>query len=321
MRDGLAAFDLIASHIAREPNPLAMYFPYSDWVVERWTNSFLPALDAFRILGVPVDVLPYAPPLAESLLPYYPIHMNQNALARLLKERIVLVLPDVSGFQQTDSDLIKAFVAQGGALIAFGPAIPMGRSYERDELFGGRPTGTTLHTSIMVREQVGMRATTGRRFPLGDVRCPSWTAGTGRVIARFEDGSAAILLNKYGKGNVFTILPNALSAAKQFPELVRDVIDYVLSGAGIERDMDLLGTNDGIDAAVGRTAHGVAAAIVNHNQEDREITILPLRGGEDRNFEWVDMVTGKDVAPPGQSLRVRVPAGGFRAIELEFKRR
>src|SRR5436853_7205352 len=72
--DGLAAFRLISSNISLAQNPLAFYFPYSDWVVERWSHSFLPALDAFRVLGIPVDVLPYAPPLPESILPYYPVH-------------------------------------------------------------------------------------------------------------------------------------------------------------------------------------------------------------------------------------------------------
>ena len=97
----------------------------------------------FASLGIPVDVLPYAPPLEESVYPYYPFHMNKDVLARLLKERSVLILPNVSGFQQTDSDLIKSFVEQGGVVVAFGPQIPMGRTYERRELFGAEETGGT----------------------------------------------------------------------------------------------------------------------------------------------------------------------------------
>jgi hypothetical protein len=134
--DGIKAFELITAKVSQENNSLSVYFPYSDWIIERWSNYFLPALDAFRVLGVPVDVLPYAPPLAESVYPYYPFHLNNDVLSRLLTERTVLVLPNVSGFQQTDSDLIKAFVEQGGVIIAFGPQVPMGRSYERSELFG-----------------------------------------------------------------------------------------------------------------------------------------------------------------------------------------
>ena len=41
-------------------------------------------------------------------------YMNPSVLERLLSTRRVLVLPDISGFQQTDSDLIDAFVKRGG---------------------------------------------------------------------------------------------------------------------------------------------------------------------------------------------------------------
>ena len=50
--------------------------------------------------------------------------MNPSVLERLLSTRRVLVLPDISGFQQTDSDLIDAFVKRGGVVAAFGPQIP-----------------------------------------------------------------------------------------------------------------------------------------------------------------------------------------------------
>ncbi|MGH9903668.1 MAG: hypothetical protein ACRD68_17815, partial [Pyrinomonadaceae bacterium] len=154
--DGLKAYGLITSEVSHAPNPLAVYFPYSDWIIERWPNYFLPALDAFRVLGVPVDVLPYAPPLDESFYPYYPIHMNEGVLERLLKERTVLVLPNVSGFQQTDSDLVKAFVERGGVVVAFGPQIPMGRSYERRELFGGEETsGARPRAEVVIKEAAG----------------------------------------------------------------------------------------------------------------------------------------------------------------------
>lgn len=318
VRDGLAAFTLIASRASRRPNPVALYFPYSDWVVERWSNSFLPALDAFRILGIPVDVLPYAPPLEESILPYYPIHMNEEVLTRLLRDRTTLVLPDVSGFQQTDSDLIKAFVEQGGALIAFGPEVPMGRSYERRDLFGGEPNESKPHNSIMVQNAVGRRVDKGSRFPLQSVRYSSWEAGTGRAIASFEDGSAAILVNSYGKGKVVTILPDALTAARDFPELVRDAIDFALSNTGVDRAVDILGANERMDAAIGRTSDAVAAAIVNHNAEEIEVTVRTLHSSV--KVDWIDLVTQKPFPPTGQPLRVRVPAGGFRAIELKESR-
>jgi hypothetical protein len=296
-----------------------LYFPYSDWVVERWSNSFLPALDAFRILGIPVDLLPYAPTVAESILPYYPIHMNQNVLARLLKERTVLVLPDVSGFQQTDSDLIKAFVEQGGTLFAFGPDIPMGRSYERRELFGGEHLENKLHSSIVVQEVVASRVSAGTRIALQSVQSASWVSGTAKVIAKFEDGSAAILVNSYGKGKTVTVLPDAWSAAQKFPDLVRDAIDYALANIGSERVADLLGTDARMDVATEKLRDGFALAVVNHSAAEKEVIVRPLKPYLDSRATWIDLATETKIsAADGHSLTVRVPAGGFRAIE--FKR-
>ncbi len=70
--DGLAAYDLIRDKAARGPNPVAFYYPYEDWVVERWANSYVPALDAFRVLGVAADFVPFAPAARESVYPFYP---------------------------------------------------------------------------------------------------------------------------------------------------------------------------------------------------------------------------------------------------------
>ncbi|MCD4734507.1 MAG: DUF4434 domain-containing protein, partial [Bacteroidales bacterium] len=117
--DGMKAYDLIWDNISKVPNKLTFYFPHSDWVIERWSQSFLPALDAFRILGIPVDILPYSPPLSEDY-PYWPNTPNEDVLPRLLKDGKVLILPDVSGFKRTDSDWIRDFVEQGGVVIAFG---------------------------------------------------------------------------------------------------------------------------------------------------------------------------------------------------------
>jgi hypothetical protein len=317
--DGLAAYDLIASGIARDPNPLALYFPYSDWVVERWTDSFLPALDAFRVLGIAVDVVPYAPPLTESLLPYYPIHMNQSVLARLLRERTVIVLPDVSGFQQTDSDLMKAFVQQGGTVIAFGPQIPMGRSYERDELFGGAPLGNKQHSSLLIETAVGSRVNIGTRIALPRVPCPSWETGTGKVIAKFEDGSAAVLVNSYGRGRTITILPDASSAAQEFPELIRDAIDYGLANTGAERVADLLGTDAHTDVAMEKLRDGFAVALVNHNSLEKEVTVRALKPYLYQGNTWTDAVTGTEISGSEQSVTLRIPADGFRAIEFKHR--
>ena len=316
--DGLNAFNLITAKVSLRRNPLTIYFPYSDWIIERWPNYFLPALDAFRVLGIPVDVLPYAPPLEESVYPYYPFHMNKDVLARLLKEGSVLVLPNVSGFQQTDSDLIRSFVEQGGVVVAFGPQIPMGRTYERAEMFGVHEAqGTRQHMSVVVRETVGQRSKAGASFPLDGTELPVWTMNKGWVIATFEDKTPAIVANKFGKGTVFSFFSNASTAANNYPALARDVLDYALKESGVPASpVDIAGLDENTDIAVGKTANGFSVALVNHNAVDLDVTVKPT--GSRRVGSWVDLVTGSSIKTVSQeeTLKLTIKGSGVRVLEF-----
>ena len=316
--EGVKAFNLITSTASHDRNPLTVYFPYSDWIIERWPNYFLPALDAFRVLGIPVDILPYAPPLEESAYPYYPFHMNNDVLARLVKERAVLIMPNVSGFQQTDSDLMKSFVEQGGVIIAFGPQIPMGRSYERKELFGvDEAGGLKKHTRVVVREPVGERARSGKSFTLKESELPAWSISKASVIATFEDDSAAIVVNRFGKGIVVSVFSDAWTTARDFPDLVRDVIDYALSSTGAMSLVDIVGANENMDMAVSKTTGGFSVALVNHNLSKLEVMVRPtFQAG--RVGAWVDLVSSNKIetALSDGSLRVTIPGSDFRALEF-----
>ena len=271
------------------------------------------------MLGQPVDVLPYAPPLEESVYPYYPFHMNKDVLARLLKEPTVLVLPNVSGFQQTDSDLIKGFVEQGGVVVAFGPQIPMGRTYERRELFGAEEAGgMPKHRAVVVKEAVGERVKPGNRFALKETELPAWTINKARVIATFEDNSAAIIANRFGKGTVVSFFPDAWTAARDIPDLVRDVIDYALRSAGAESLVDIVGANENMDMAVGRTAEGFSVALVNHSANKVEVILRPTKSQAGRVGAWVDLVVGNriETAASDRSVKLTIQGNGFRALEF-----
>lgn len=272
--DGLKKYQEITSRISGRRNPLALYIPYSDFVIERWNNYFLPALDAFRVLGVPVDILPYAPAMAESVYPYYPIHMNEDVLERLLKERTVLVLANVSGFQQTDSDLIKAFVERGGIVVAFGEQVPFGRTFERDQLFGGTALPGKIHTRIISRFPRGIPSDDGR-VSFAATELPSWKPGSAAVLAEYEDGTAAVLVNKAGEGSVFTILPSAEFAAVNFPSLVRSVLNLALRASSNESLVEIAGADSNMDFAVDNSPKGFSAALVNHNIAQRTLKIKP----------------------------------------------
>ena len=311
--NGLNAYQLITSKVSDQRNTIALYVPYSDFVIERWANFFLPALDAFRTLGVPIDILPYAPRMDESVYPYYPIHHNPDVLERLLREKTVLVLANVSGFQQTDSDLIKAFVERGGVVVAFGPQIPMGRSYERKDIFGIEEAGrTATHSGVIVKVAIGNRARLGNKYQVKGVELPFWAGSGARVVAAFEDGSPAITINKFGKGAAIAILSDASASVQNFPELVRDVLGQAESLSGSVSLVDIIGGSENTDVAVRRTLNGFRVAFVNHNAGDLEITLDPLSSG--LAPQWTDLVSLQKLTATAL-LKITIPGGNFRVIE------
>jgi hypothetical protein len=311
--DGLDLFMRLQRLVGPARNPLAVYFPYSDWIVERWATGFLPALDAFRRVGVPVDIVPYAPPFDESEYPYFPFHMNRNAFERLASEQRILILPDVSGFQQTDSDLIDAFVRGGGVIVAFGPQIPMGRSFDRDRLFGARESEREAARQLRVPRAFGRRTAAGKSCALPPGTHRSWTATTASVWAVFGDGSPAVLANRYGEGLAVVVLPSAADLAAGCGDVMRDVLERSLTEAGQRALADIGGLNEATDVAIAPTSSGLVAAIVNHAPAARDAT---LRALHDRG-RWFDAVTGRQLeALPDGGLRLAIPSGGVRIVDL-----
>ncbi|MDH4197276.1 MAG: DUF4434 domain-containing protein [Candidatus Aminicenantes bacterium] len=304
--DGLRAFTLIWENVSRVPNPLAFYYPYEDWVIERWATAYVPAFDAFRVLGVPADFRPFAPPFRESYYPFYPYHQNEEAITQLLQSGTLLVLPDVSGFHATDSDFLKSFVERGGRIVAFGPQIPVGSTYDRAEFFGLHEAGTRSRRGIVVEDAVGSRAPRSRLYPLGGAAFPGWRPAGGRVLATFEDGTAAVLVNRYGQGLLATISLDAASAARLIPDLVLDVMDFTLAAGRT------------IDVAAVETPTGCRAAVVNHDPEPLEVVLRPLGPNEGRPGRWIDLASARplDSAGTGSDLKVVIPARNFLCVEF-----
>ena len=305
--DAMKAYQAITSQVTDKRNPLALYIPYSDFIVERWANYFLPALDAFRKLGVPIDILPYAPREDEGVYPYYPIRMNPAVLERLLAERTVLVLANVSGFQQTDSDLIKAFVERGGVVVAFGPQIPMGRTYERSELFGGDELPAAPHASMTVRKKIGSGVSAGHSFKLPYANLAAWKPTTAETIATYGNGGAAVTVNKFSKGTVVTIMPDADFAAANFPDLTRETLDAALKAAGQSPLINVTGANEKVETAIKRTQNGFNLAIANHNSSAIHLKLDP---GGTRAICSSDSRPGKIAVSRQKPFEFSVPATG-----------
>jgi len=318
VEDGLRAFSLIWEKVSRAPSPVAFYYPYEDWIIERWATAYVPALDAFRVLGVPADFRPFAPPSRESFYPFYPYHRNEEAIAQLLESRTLLVLPDVSGFHATDSDFLKTFIERGGRAVAFGPQIPLGNTYDRAGLFGIKEAGTRARRGVVVEEAVGRRAPRSRLYPLGGAAFPGWQASGARVLGTFEDGTAAVLVNRHGQGMLATVSLDAASSARLIPDLVLDVIDFVLADGGRGRAVDIRTGRGTVDVAAVGTATGCRAAVVNYDPQPLEVLLKPLGPAAGRPGRWIDLASTQatKIAGTGRDLKVIIPARSFICVEF-----
>jgi len=317
---GLTAFSLIAKKAARDSNHLGLYIPYNDWWADRWTATVVPALDAFRSLGLSPDILPFIPRQGEEVLPYYPYHPNEEQLEFLLKNRYVLVLSDIAGMQDPDSQLLKEFVEQGGVVVLFGPAIPYGDRFEREELVGGQEKPARLHQWVKIEEPLGTRAQKDRIFDLLPAQAASWQPVTATALASFEDGGAAVLANHYGQGWCFTFPLSLREAARDCPDLVRDLIDLALDKNGIKRGFDVLGSSQELDLAESASGETRYLAVVNHQDLSRGIKVVPLNLEPDKIYEIKNETTG-EIFQAGEasilkSLLVTIPASDFVLLSI-----
>jgi len=304
LTEGLKAFRLIAKTAALHSTHLGLYIPYNDWWADRWTNAVVPALDAFRSLGLSPDILPFIPRRREEVLPYYPYHPDEEQLQFLLKNRYVLVLSDIAGMQDPDSQMLKDFVEQGGVAVLFGPAIPYGDRFEREELIGGRENPAGLHPWLKIEKPWGKRTQTDRNYHLKMTRASSWQPTTATVLASFEDGGAAILANHYGQGWCFTFPLSLREAARDCPEVVGDLIDLALGEYGLKREFEVFGLNEEFDLAESSSGEARYLAIVNHGDSPRRISVSPLNLNDLETYEIKDETSG-EILEVGKASNLR----------------
>jgi len=320
---GTAAFKSIASTAARDSSHLGLYIPYNDWWADRWTATVVPALDAFRSLGLSPDILPFIPRRGEEILPYYPYHPDEEQLEYLLKNRYVLVLSDIAGMQDPDSQMLKEFIEKGGVALLFGPAIPYGDKFEREELCGGQEEPAKLHYWIKIEKPWGMRAQKDRIFDLKTVRASSWQPVTASALASFEDGRTAILANHFGQGWCFTCPLSLKEAARDCPELVLDLIDLALDKCGVKRGFDVIGSGEEFDLAESADGDSRYLAVVNHSDSPRQISVIPLNLEPQETYEIKNEVSGGTlwVGKAGnlRSLAVNLPACDYVLLSVRRK--
>ena len=316
----LEAYPWIAREAANESSGIGVYIPYSDWWVDRWTESILPALDGFRKLGAAAEIVPFIPPRGEEILPYYPFHLNEEQLEYLLSQKSILILPDIAGMQDTDSLLLKAFVERGGAAILFGPRIPLGDQFTREDLVGGTEKRPAPHWRVEVKEPMFARARQGKTFDFPATPFPSWTPTTAKSAAAFEDGSTAALINESGKGLVITIPVSLMDAVEIMPDLVRDVLDVALSRVGRTRPFDIEGGKEDMDFALSSADGEYRLAAVNHGPRPTDLMIYPLSLAPAQSYVLTDLRSAKTTTRLGRDfyqIRMTVRSGDFIALKIK----
>ena len=325
--EGLKAYELISKGIANQSSHIALYVPYNDWCIERWTNCFLPATDALCRLGISPDIIPFIPRKGEDILPFYPLNINKEQLDFLINNKYVLILPDISGMQETDSELLETFVREGGVVIAFGPRIPYGDRFDRARLWGAEEIKAIQENSrfseIKILRSPGFRTEQNKIFHFDTQVSTSWNPSVEKRIADFHDGSSAIFSNNYKKGKTYTISISLKEAVNNFPDLLRDIFDEALNFYGITRPFDIYGITDNMDVSMTENHGEYSVMLANYGNNPVDIRIKPLFKDWLSKYSLTDMKSGETavgiMTGNQEFIDSKVDGNNFIAIRLVSK--
>jgi hypothetical protein len=88
--------------------------------------------------------------------------------------------------------------------------------------------------------------------------------------------------------------------------------------AGVTPLVDVVGTNEKTDVAIGKTMSGFSVAVINHNDHEIEVTLKPRKIATGRLIKWFDLASGNELkdSNAARALNLSVPERSFRAIDL-----
>jgi beta-galactosidase len=141
-----------------------------------------------------------------------------------------------------------------------------------------------------------------------------------RVVAQFDDGSAAAVMSTYGKGRTL-MLGSYVSAAAQStptPEAER-FFAGLLEWAGVTLPVRVTGTP--VEARYLESGRDALLFVFNHGKDvaKSEVWLRRERG----TYTAIDLVTGDDVrlanAADGVSVSLELPSGGVRVMRIAAK--
>jgi beta-galactosidase len=234
------------------------------------------------------------------------VHINELS-AETLRSYKLVILPYPLMLPESSAAALKAYVQNGGALVA---EARLGWSNERGNA-SDRIPGMGLWEVMDCREtavQTGVRGRTEIRWTdsaigkAGDVLAARWyeetlepLSPTARVVAQFPTGAAAAIASTYGKGKTL-MLGSYLSAAYESTPTpaVATFYSALLDWAGVV--VPLKATGDRIEARMLETATEKLVFVFNHNTQPMATTLTLPQG------RLTDLLTNQPVRSPARTL-------------------
>jgi beta-galactosidase len=260
-------------------------------------------------------------------------YVHVDRLAHALDGYKLVVVPYPPMLPSSAAGALRAYVERGGALVA---EARLGWNDERG-LASDRVPGLGLADVMGAREvavesvrpgAAAMRFDAGALpgFDAGEPLAGRWykevlepIAPAARVIARYDDGTAAAVMGSYGRGRTL-MLGSYVSAAHQSSPSVAGERFYaaLLAWAGVSRPIEATGAP--LEVRYLDSRSGALLFLFNHSaQAARSEVVFRHLAGE--RVAATDLESGAPVrtrpVAGGRALTAEVDPGGIRVVHLE----
>ncbi|OGV35407.1 MAG: hypothetical protein A2020_06655 [Lentisphaerae bacterium GWF2_45_14] len=228
----------------------------------------------------------------------------------------IILLPLIENMSPEIAKALKEYVSKGGTLIAESPfafkdennfLLGTAPIYGLDEVFGAKTRdreGKETASSIVY--------TDGRKGKVCFLWHP-YEVTTGKAVANYEDGRAAVVVNSFGKGKAI------VTGTEFFRQYYNDAdsantefLRNAILDSGVKRNAEILidgeiAESSGIEACRLSGKKGIIYIILNHNEKEVNFQ-LRLR---EHDNSWKDMETDKEINIEKEQM---LPANGVLAI-------
>jgi beta-galactosidase len=253
----------------------------------------------------------YYRPFAEHNVPVDFIHVRDLATGNLSQYRLI-VFPCPIILSPEAAAGLKRFVEQGGSLMAEARlAWNSEHAYSADvipgmglsEVFGIRETKIVTRESVKVTIDEAAHPALAK-LKKGDVLTGAQFAesveplptGKAKVLARLEDGTAAITSSSYGKGQtlfVGTFLGLANQSSNQgMGQFLMGLVDWARVERPFTTSFDGIEPENPLEARMQENADGLLLFLINHGKEARSVTVN-VRAATDADFSLNELLGGR----------------------------